>query len=424
MKLLWVSNHPESKSGYGGQTRQVGLRLGAAGHEVIFAANDGQRGVAHWNGSTVLGMGLDRYARDVIADHVERLRPDWAISLYDAWTYLEGGRRDPFEGIRTAGWFPVDHVDVNPLIVQWARSHLPIAMSQFGRDQMAEKGVVTRYVPHAVEPVFHPTDPAPVRALMRVPEDAFLVSIVSANTGSLSFDRKAWGEMLQAYAAFAARHDDVYLYLHTLEMGAQGLPLPMLLNALRVRPDRVRWADQWALKMGVIRDEDMAAIYSSTDVLLMTSRGEGFGIPALESLAAGTPIIVSDFTAQPELLGAPWTDGNRGLVRHPAGWTVSCQKVWNGSLSGWFGTPRLDEIVDALEDAYAHRGDEAMKAAALARAAEYDADTVFERDWKPVLAEMADELERPNRARQRKERAETPGLNREQRRAAKRSRVA
>ena len=106
------------------------------------------------------------------------------------------------------------------------------------------------------------------------------------------------------------------------------------------------------------------------DVLLCTSRGEGFGIPVIEAQACGTRVIVSDWTAQPELCGD--------------GWLVQTQPEWDPMQDSWFATPLVGSIVDALKSAYAAGGGHSDKA--VEWSAEYEADYVFEKYWKPVLA--------------------------------------
>lgn len=45
---------------------------------------------------------------------------------------------------------------------------------------------------------------------------------------------------------------------------------------------------------GYLHDEDLPALLASAQLLVMPSRYEGFGIPPLEALATGTPVVVSD----------------------------------------------------------------------------------------------------------------------------------
>jgi glycosyltransferase involved in cell wall biosynthesis len=50
-------------------------------------------------------------------------------------------------------------------------------------------------------------------------------------------------------------------------------------------------------------DEDMPAIYAAADVLVMPSLGEGFGLPIVEAMASGTPVIASRVSCLPEVAG-------------------------------------------------------------------------------------------------------------------------
>ncbi len=64
-----------------------------------------------------------------------------------------------------------------------------------------------------------------MRAKMLVPEDAHLTMINAANKGNTPV-RKCWGEMLTAWSAFAHRHPEAYLYIHSDASGmANGVPL-------------------------------------------------------------------------------------------------------------------------------------------------------------------------------------------------------
>lgn len=57
------------------------------------------------------------------------------------------------------------------------------------------------------------------------------------------------------------------------------------------------------IKTGYVDDNDLPAIYSGASVFVYPSFYEGFGIPALEAMACGTPVITSDNTSLPEVVG-------------------------------------------------------------------------------------------------------------------------
>lgn len=55
---------------------------------------------------------------------------------------------------------------------------------------------------------------------------------------------------------------------------------------------------------GFVSDDELVALYGSASATVLPSLGEGFGLPAAESAACGTPIVVSQDPALRELLGA------------------------------------------------------------------------------------------------------------------------
>lgn len=59
--------------------------------------------------------------------------------------------------------------------------------------------------------------------------------------------------------------------------------------------------------LGFLRDEYLRELYCTADALLFPSKYEGFGIPPLEAMACGCPVVASNLTAIPEAVGdAGW----------------------------------------------------------------------------------------------------------------------
>ena len=391
MRLLWFSNTPLAATGYGVETAEIVPRIKAAGHDIAIAVNWGHYSTTlEWKGIPLFPAGKDKYSNDIVNAHAQAWNADWTFTLYDAWPL----HRPSFPE-RVASWVPVDHQPVPHAVAEWCRTVRPIAMSQFGQRMLAEQDIESAYIPHSINTkVFKPTELLRgfrPRDGMNIPDDAFVVMIAAANQG-VHPPRKAWGQMFLGLSAFMRDHPDVYAYIHTDRIGIGGVDLNVLAKATTLPLERVRWAEPYSYAAGRISQEDLAAVYSMADVLLAPSMGEGFGIPVIEAQACGLPVIVSDFSAQPELC--------------ESGWLVRGQYWWDEAQAAWFYDPFIHSILKNLEVAYAARGDNGLRQRAIAFAAEYDTDKVFDRYWVPFLAtlEQPVPVNRSERRRQRKAR--------------------
>lgn len=57
------------------------------------------------------------------------------------------------------------------------------------------------------------------------------------------------------------------------------------------------------LTTGPVDNETLVSLYNAADIFVMPSLYEGFGIPPLEAMACGTPVICSDTSSLPEVVG-------------------------------------------------------------------------------------------------------------------------
>ena len=69
---------------------------------------------------------------------------------------------------------------------------------------------------------------------------------------------------------------------------------------------------RWTRTLGFVSDDQLAALYRSAAVFVMPSTYEGFGLPVLEAMRMGTPVICARGSSLPEVAGpaALWVNGN------------------------------------------------------------------------------------------------------------------
>jgi glycosyltransferase involved in cell wall biosynthesis len=84
--------------------------------------------------------------------------------------------------------------------------------------------------------------------------------------------------------------------------GPRGYGVETFERALSRSParHRVEWRRE-------VREDELPLLYAGADCFLFASLSEGFGLPPLEAMACGTPVVASCVTSMPEVLGdAAW----------------------------------------------------------------------------------------------------------------------
>ena len=192
---------------------------------------------------------------------------------------------------RNREWFPARQ----PLSTGWIvprslrRADAVIAVSRnTARDVEAIFDVPASriaVVPEGVSPTFHPLgseDLAEARARLKLPQRFILfVSTIEP--------RKNLGTLLEGWAMMRDRPDLVVVG----GWGWRYEPIKAQMQRLGPRLHHLEGLDP----------SELPAVYNLALVLAHPAWYEGFGLPPLEAMACGTPVIVSDTSSLPEVVG-------------------------------------------------------------------------------------------------------------------------
>lgn len=111
--------------------------------------------------------------------------------------------------------------------------------------------------------------------------------------------------------------------LRVLVSIADGLPAPMVLLAGRGARRTLGFSEK-VIELSPLSDHDLVRFYAAACAVLVPSRYEGFGLPALEAMACGAPVIASSSGAHPEVVGGA---GLLVPADNPLAWREACLRV-------------------------------------------------------------------------------------------------
>lgn len=182
------------------------------------------------------------------------------------------------------------------LVPRSARTaELVLTPSEFVRQTVVDRfGVApdrVRATPWGVEPATSDVTVAEVQARYGLPRRWFVLP-------AMTWPHKNHVMLLRAFAAVAAEEHDVVLVLTGGAARAEH----------EVRAEIVRLGLRGRVRRtGRIPRRDVLAIVRGAVALTFPSRYEGFGLPVLESMSVGTPVVAAAAAALPEVVG----DGGR-----------------------------------------------------------------------------------------------------------------
>lgn len=371
-----MSNSPWSPTGYGKQLKLFAPRINQMlGHDVAMFAYFGlEGGVINWGNMPVYPRAYHPYGLDVAEAHCKHFNADFLITLTDSWVI----DTQAIKGVKWTPWAPIDHQPIPIVIAQkFSEAYQVIVYSKSAVTECQNAGIDCLYVPHGIDTnECFPGDKRVAREKLGLPQDVFIAGIVAMNKGQPS--RKALDEQFEAFSMLKKKHKDAKLMVQSglaLNGENQGINLHHLAEdcGLDIREDII-WCDQYLLNIG-FAEEYMTTLYQALDVLLSVTKGEGFGVPILESQACGTPVIVGNWTAMPELCFG--------------GWICTIATPMRTNIRSYQMIPNVFEIADKLELAYNAKDDPIIKEACITGAMQYDADYVTLNYWAPALDYLA-----------------------------------
>ncbi|PIQ24344.1 hypothetical protein COW36_24135 [bacterium (Candidatus Blackallbacteria) CG17_big_fil_post_rev_8_21_14_2_50_48_46] len=219
--------------------------------------------------------------------------------------------------------------------------------SHFVKDCYIDSGLApdkVKVVPNGVDTdVYHPKTPA----LKLATQKKFRFLFVGG--GIL---RKGIDVLLQAFAETFTQQEDVCLVVKEFGAGTvyEALNIPEWLQDYRTKtpnmPEILHLTEELSL-------EEMPSLYTACDCLVHPYRGEGFGLPIAEAMAAEKPVIVTGFGAALDFC----TPENAYLI--PAERKQFPEKQIDQTLSTvdypFWGEPNLEALKALLRHVYENR---------------------------------------------------------------------
>jgi len=346
MRILIWSVCPWAKTAYAKNALNICTRLIQAGHDVAIFAFTGLRWhTVEYEGIKVFPNNYSDQGQVYLPIWCDFYKPDLVIQHFDFWTVGDYLSKMKYNLPPVYTYTPIDHDPCPPPVVKSVQGATKvIAMTKFAQEKFADVNIESVYIPHAVNvDIYKPGSKKEARKTIELPEDCFIFLSVATNIGP----RKNLGNVLRAFRDFLnivpEARNDAYLYIHAYiyrdERNKTGYNLPEIWKNLGIA-SHVRCTHPVFYDAIGYTEEKMADLYRSANWTILCSFGEGFGISIIESLACEVPIIHSNFSCLPEVVG-------------PGGLPVDAIELVPFEVSSSFQSiPSTKQITERMVEAY------------------------------------------------------------------------
>lgn len=371
------SNAIWSPSGYSNQINQFVPLMVKEGYEVgcvdfygLVGGSFELKGITHFPKIS------SEWGEDAMVEHGKVFKPDVMFTLQDIWT-LNPNYLHQFT--RFIPIIPIDHEPTPPAILTRLKmAYRIVSISEFGHRQLKEEGLHSTYIPHTVDTdIFKPMSNKETRKSLAIPDDKFVFGMVAANKDNPP--RKSFQEVLDAFKRFQEVHPNSMIYFHTLLRQQGGFDIEDYARYLGIG-DKVSYTQPYDMLFRM-KPDNMAQLYNVFDCLLAPSTNEGFGIPQIEAMASGVPVISTDFTAMRDIV----IDGVTGYK------TKVAYKRYT-QLGGYIGIPDTEDLLQNMEKVFTADRVKMGRDAREHVLKNYDLKSVWETKWKPFLETLEKEV--------------------------------
>ena len=300
IKVFIISDHPFSPSGVGIQTRYMiesllkteKFKFICFGGAIKHRDYKPQK-TEEWGDDLIIypvdGYGTHEMVRSILYTE----KPDMLWFMTDprffGWLWeIEDEIRSIIPTIYYHVWDNYPYPDYNKVWYDSTDHIACISKVTYDIVQNVSPDVDSIYLPHAVDTNIFKSlsikESESLRKNIGLEKDKFIILWNSRNAR-----RKHPGTLIFWYKEFLDKigHDKAKLIMHTDPRDVNGPNLLAVINKLGLTNGEVQFSTQ------KVDFEQMAAMYNCADLTVTISDAEGFGLSTLESLACGTPIIVT-----------------------------------------------------------------------------------------------------------------------------------
>ena len=171
-----------------------------------------------------------------------------------------------------------------------------IAVSEYTKKEICE---LYKISPEKIAVVYSGADsqykPINPKFAYQLARDKYDIGTAFVLTVGVIQPRKNLPRLLEGFSLFKAKGHIGHKLVIVGKYGWKESNLRMKITQLGLKDDVVL--------TGYVPYEDLPALYGAADVFVYPSVYEGFGLPVLEAMACGTPVITGNFSSLPEVVG-------------------------------------------------------------------------------------------------------------------------